>query len=336
MTPTRGRNEPSTMLAVVAERPGPLGGVLALRDLPAPDDLAPCEVLVRMLAAAVNPSDAVTVSGAYASRTSFPFVPGFEGVGVIERAGSGVPEGMIGRRVLPVGAAGCWAQYKRAELSWCVPVPEDIPDEAACFAYVNPLTAWLMVERFCSGGARGVAITAATSTIAGHLAEVLDEHGIRPIGLIRGTPGRDVAEPSLWRAVIDTSDPAWPELLRRASGGRLDVVLDCVGGPQGVPLVRGLTPGGVLVHYGLLSGEPLPAECFDGRDGRKVEMLRLRDAVHSCPRHDLPALFRPVFERMRSGRLLTRPARRVPLSSLPEALRDSGCPSGKVLVECER
>ncbi|WP_212128428.1 hypothetical protein [Brevibacterium sp. SMBL_HHYL_HB1] len=51
-----------------------------------------------MTASTVNPSDAVTVSGAYASRTEFPFVPGFEGVGV--------PANAIGERVLPIGSAG--------------------------------------------------------------------------------------------------------------------------------------------------------------------------------------------------------------------------------------
>ena len=76
-----------------------------MREVPGAGSLAPHEVSVRMIAAAVNPSDAVTVSGAYASRTTFPFVPGFEGVGVIERAGPGVPEQMIGRRVLPIGSA---------------------------------------------------------------------------------------------------------------------------------------------------------------------------------------------------------------------------------------
>lgn len=222
------------MRAVVAERPGPLADVLALKDLPEPDDLARGEVLVRMVAAAVNPSDAVTVSGAYASRTSFPLVPGFEGVGVIERVGPGVPSEEVGRRVLPVGSAGCWAEYKRSELSWCVPVPDDLSDDVACFAYVNPLTAWLMVERFCSGGVRRVAVTAAGSTIAGHVAQLLSERGIAPIGLVRGTPGRSVAEPSLWEQVISTADSAWPELVRDASGGHLDTVLDCVGGPQGI------------------------------------------------------------------------------------------------------
>src|SRR5699024_9882649 len=82
---------------------------------------------------------------------------GFEGVGVIERAGPGVPEQMIGRRVLPIGSAGCWAERKQTPLSWCIPVPEDLPDAAAAgTAYINPLTAWLMVERFCAARVREV------------------------------------------------------------------------------------------------------------------------------------------------------------------------------------
>lgn len=325
------------MRAAVAERPGPLGAVLAVREVPGAGSLAPHEVSVRMIAAAVNPSDAVTVSGAYASRITFPFVPGFEGVGVIERAGPGVPEQMIGRRVLPIGSAGCWAERKQTPLSWCIPVPEDLPDAAAGTAYINPLTAWLMVERFCAAGVREVVITAATSTIAGHLAQLLSARGITPIGLVRGTPGREVAEPSLWRDVLATSDPAWPDRLRHVAGGRTDVVLDCVGGAQGALLMVFLAPGGVLVHYGLLSGEPLPRACFDGRRGTRVELFHLRETVHSMPRHELPALFGPVFEHLRAGRLLTPCAQEVPLSRLPDALRaHRRRPAGKLLVDCRR
>lgn len=333
----KGARKEEYMRAIVAARPNPLSEALALRELPEVGRLAAGEVLVRMIAAAVNPSDAVSVSGAYASRTSFPFVPGFEGVGVIERAGPGGPREVVGRRVLPLGSAGCWAQFKRTQLSWCVPVPDSITDDQACFAYINPLTAWLMVERFCSTGTREVAVTAARSTIAGHLAELLDDRGVKPIGLVRGAPGRTVEKLSRWQAVIDTGDPAWPERLRRDSGGRLDVVLDCVGGPQGTVLMDQLAPGGVLVHFGLLSGEPLPADCFQRCDGKRVEMLRLRDTVHALPRGELPALFQPVFDRMGSGGLLTRAVHRVPLSELPDVLFDtSNGRAGKVLVECQR
>lgn len=84
------------MLAAVADSPGPLAEVLSLRDADGPATPGTGEVVVRMLASTVNPSDEVTVSGAYGSRTSFPMVPGFEGVGVIDAAGPGVPAAAVG------------------------------------------------------------------------------------------------------------------------------------------------------------------------------------------------------------------------------------------------
>ena len=42
------------------------------------------EACVRVLASTVNPSDVVTVAGSDGTRTAFPRVPGFDGVGVIE------------------------------------------------------------------------------------------------------------------------------------------------------------------------------------------------------------------------------------------------------------
>lgn len=126
-------------------------------------------VQVRMLAATINPSDVVTVSGAYASRTRFPLVPGFEGLGRVEAIGSGVSESLLGRRILPLGTAENWQQVKQLEAEWCVPVPDDIPTEVACFSYVNPLTALFMVDRYCSPTSRTVVVSAANSAIGGRL-----------------------------------------------------------------------------------------------------------------------------------------------------------------------
>src|SRR5690625_6408015 len=52
------------------------------------------------------------------SHTLFPYTTLFRS--------PGVPEQMIGRRVLPIGSAGCWAERKQTPLSWCIPVPEDL------------------------------------------------------------------------------------------------------------------------------------------------------------------------------------------------------------------
>lgn len=301
-----------------------------------------------MVASTVNPSDAVTVSGAYASRTTFPLVPGFEGVGVVEAAGEAVPpaaRSLVGRRVLPLGGPGCWQQLRNVEYSWCVPVPDELTDRDACFSYINPLTASQMVARHCTG-ARTVLITAATSAIAGHLAEILTERATQPVrlvGLVRGTVGRTVADADRWTDIVSLADPGWRNRLRSGLGtggaggtggtGSADVILDCVGGPLGRDLMDLLAPGGTLVLYGLLSGEPLPADCF-GRDGTSVEMFRLRDVVHSHPRWKLPDLFDPVFDLLRAGFLHTPVAAQCSLDDLPGLLRSRGPTGhGKILID---
>ena len=179
------------MLAAIAETPGPIDTIV-IRDIPEPEELRAGEVVVRMLVSTFNPSDAVMVSGAYASRTAFPLVPGFEGVGIIDRIGPGVPISMLGQRVLPIGSPGAWQQYKRIDHSWCIPVPDDIPTDVACFAYINPLTASLMVERFCHG-AQSALVDAATTTIAGHLKTLLEQRGVETVmvGRTWGTVGVD-------------------------------------------------------------------------------------------------------------------------------------------------
>lgn len=317
------------MRALLANRPGPLHEVLEPAELPTPEPAAG-EVLVRMLLATVNPSDSVTVSGAYASRTTFPLVPGFEGVGRVVRLGDGVDEQLLGARVLPIGTAGGWAEYKVCGASWCVPVPDALPDESACLAYVNPMTAWLMVQHFATPRVRSVAVTAATSTIGAHLAQLLAERGVRPVAVVRGTPGSGLAEPGLWAGTVSTAEPDWPEQLRALAPGGLDVVFDAVGGPQGEVLVDALAGGGVLVHYGLLSGVPLPTSCFDHRHGTRVEMFRLRDVVHATPHDQLPSLFAPVLDRLAQGLLRSPVGARTDLAGLPAVLAHPV--RGKVLV----
>ena len=107
---------------------------------------------------------------------------------------------------------------------------------------------------------------------------------------------------------------------------QFDVVFDCVGGEMGRRVARVVKPDGVVVHYGLLSGEPL------GETGRRVEMFRLRDVVHACPRSELPELFADVFSQLRAGRLCSRVAKEVHLRDVPAALREYQPREGKLLI----
>lgn len=289
------------MLAAVAHAPCCVHEI-RIETVPKPREIGATEVVVRMLFSTFNPSDQVTLAGSYASRTVFPFVPGFEGVGVIERVGAGVPQSAIGQRVLPIGSPGAWQELKRTDYSWCIPVPDDISTTVACFAYINPLTALLMVQRF--GKTAGTALVdAETTTISRQLCELLTREGVETTLV-----GRD------YDRVADAASD-------------FDVLFDCVGGETGRYLAAKLKPEGVVVHFGLLSGQPL------GQVDRKVEMFRLRDVIHATPRVELPSLFDPIFAHLRAGRLRTDIAAKVSLSELPHALAGYDPRQGKLLIQ---
>ena len=101
------------------------------------------EVLVRMLARPINPSDLIPIRGAYSHRIILPTIPGYEGVGVVEDVGSLVSPNLIGKRVLPLRGEGTWQEFVRTKAEFAVPIPDSIDDFTAAQMYINPITAWV-------------------------------------------------------------------------------------------------------------------------------------------------------------------------------------------------
>ncbi|MEU5210089.1 zinc-dependent alcohol dehydrogenase family protein [Streptomyces sp. NPDC020742] len=305
----------------------------------APARPGPGQVAVRMLLASINPSDLVTISGAYASRTELPFVPGFEGVGVVEETGPEVRGIRAGQRVLPLGSAGAWQQTKVTDAGWCFPVPVELTEEQAATAYINPLTALLMVRQYVADtGARTVVVNAAASAIGRTLIRMLNRSGIRPVAVVRHPRSLERLAGSELTAAVCTADRAAGEAVRESTLGRgADVVLDAVGGPEGAELGRALTGGGTLVHYGLLSGRPLPAQLAAERPDVRIVLFRLRDWVHTvqatAPERLTEALAE-VFALVLDGTAASQVAQVHPLSAVRQALRQDAAAGrrGKVLL----
>ena len=150
------------MKAVWYEKFGEASAVLTYGDLSDPTPQAG-EVVVRLSASGVNPSDVKLRSGARPGATmAFPqIVPHSDGAGVIEAVGAGVDKARIGQRVWIWNASWQRAFGTCAEL---VVLPSDqavaLPDgtgfaEAACFG-IPAMTAWYSV--FSGGSVEGQTI----------------------------------------------------------------------------------------------------------------------------------------------------------------------------------
>jgi NADPH2:quinone reductase len=134
------------MKAAWYERFGPAREVLQVGEMPRPEP-EPGEVLVRVYASGVNPSDAKARMGGPGRSMSWPrVIPHQDGAGIIDSVGDGVDPVRIGERVWIYEAqlgrpSGTAAEYVAVPAHNTVPLPDIVSfEEGACLG-VPALTA---------------------------------------------------------------------------------------------------------------------------------------------------------------------------------------------------
>ena len=220
-------------------------------------ELAEGEVLLEMLAAPINPSDVMTLTGIYGILPPLPAVGGNEGVGRVAEHGPNVTGPDIGQTVLlPVGC-GTWATHIVAKASDLIPLPNEADPIQLAMVTINPPTASLMLSEFVDlQPGDWVIQNAANSGVGSYLITFANMRGIKTVNVVRReslvepltAAGADVV-------VVDGDDLA--DKVSEATGGAaIRLGIDAVGGAATDRLGATLCDGATLVNYGALSGEP--------------------------------------------------------------------------------
>jgi len=107
-------------------------------------------VLIKVMAAPINPSDLALFNGHYSHQKKFPNIMGFEGSGVVVENGGGMMGwGLVGKKVA-FGAQredqGTYAQYIVVKSGECLPLSDDTSFEQGSMCLVNPLTVIGMLD----------------------------------------------------------------------------------------------------------------------------------------------------------------------------------------------
>ncbi len=242
---------------------GPPAEALQLDDLPE-ETPGPGQVRLRLTHRPINPSDLLTISGHYGRLPRLPAVAGLEGVGRVAALGEGVAGWRVGDRAIPLGAGGTWRESVTVAADQLLPVPDAVSDEVAAQFVVNPVTAWVMLEEEL--GLRPgdwLAQTAAGSALGRLVIQLAQLRGYHTVNFVRRV--EQVAElRALGADAVFSTDEA-PDVgdlvarVRALTDGRgVAGALDAVGGETGALALHCLRPGGTLLVYGLLGGEPLP------------------------------------------------------------------------------
>ena len=326
------------MKRVIFDRFGPPHEVLRVEDdVPAPEP-GRGEVLVRMLASPINPSDLMYISGRYGLKPRLPATPGFEGVGVVEGTGGGVLGWLRnGKRVAVINdRIGNWGEYTVTRARQVVPVPDDLSDEQAATFFVNPATAIIMtreVLRVPPG--EWLLQSAAGGELGKMVIRLGKKFGFRTLNVVRRREQVDELRALGADAVLVESDGPLPEQVAKVAPEGVRYAIDPVGGPTGSAVIASLASGGWCLLYGSLSDEPVslhPRQAIS--TGLRVEGFWLGAWAKQQGVLTMLRLFREVRALMREGVLQSKFAATYPLEEVRKAVEHAAAPGkgGKVLL----
>ncbi|HEY7592334.1 MAG TPA: zinc-binding dehydrogenase [Actinophytocola sp.] len=228
--------------------------VLRVEEAEVPEP-GPGQVCIRVSAIGANFVDAKFRRGAGAIfQRPLPATLTGDVVGTVEAVGTDADPGLAGRRVAAL-SPDAFADQVLADVADLVVVPDGLDDAAASML---PSAAPVALGTLLAGGltpGATVLVHAAAGNI-GHLATQLAK--LRGAGTVIGTAGSP-AKLDFVRAhgadvAVDYTDDAWPNAVRAAAPGGVDVVLDSVGGTTTLRGVELLAPFGRLVVYGAAQG----------------------------------------------------------------------------------
>src|SRR5246500_5539681 len=231
---------------------------ISLVDVPTPEP-GPDEVVVRVEAAPINPSDlgllvgAADISTAKASggkdspvvtakvpenamramagRLDESMPVGNEGAGVVIKTGSSdAARALMGKTVAMIGGA-MYAQYRCLKVAECLPLPDGTTpaDGASCF--VNPLTALGMAETMRREGHKALVHTAAASNLGQMLNKICLKDGIGLVNIVRSKEQADILKKIGAKHIVDSTSPGFMDDLTNALAETgATIAFDAIGG----------------------------------------------------------------------------------------------------------
>ncbi len=231
---------------------------ISLVSVPVPEP-GPDEVVVRVEASPINPSDlgllvgAADMSTAKASGTkdapvitakvpdaamramagrldeSMPV--GNEGAGVVINTGSSdEAKALMGKTVAMIGGA-MYAQYRTMRVKELLPLPDGTTAAEGASCFVNPLTALGMTETMKREGHKALVHTAAASNLGQMLNRICLKDGIDLVNIVRSKEQADILRKIGAKHIVDSSAPTFMDDLTNAlveTGAT--IAFDAIGG----------------------------------------------------------------------------------------------------------
>lgn len=293
------------------------------------------EVLVRMLAAPINPADLNVIEGTYGELPLLPCVIGNEGVGVVERVGASVGGFAVGQTVLPL-ALGTWAEQMVVPAESLVALPEGLDPLQAAMLSVNPATAWRMIHDFVKlQPGDWIVQNAANSGVGRSVIQLAKALGLRTLNVVRRAELIDELRASGADVVVTEDTDLRADALTLCGGVLPKLGLNAVGGASALNVANALCAGAPLVTYGAMGRQPLkiPNGLLIFKN-ISFQGFWLRRWKESAPHAEVRATYEKLADFLAAGVLHTPVHKVLPLDQVLEAIAEATQEkrSGKVLL----
>jgi trans-2-enoyl-CoA reductase len=265
-----------------------------------------------------------------------PAIGGNEGVGKVVALGPDTKGPAIGQTVLlPVGC-GTWSSHVLVDAKTLMPLPNDADPLQLAMMTVNPPTASLMLSEFVKLEAgEWVIQNVANSGVGSYLIQLAKARGFKTVNIVR----RESAVAGVREIggdVVLVDGPSLAKRVAEATGGaKIRLAIDAVGGISTDNLANCLSEGGVLVNYGMMSGEPCqvsPAS-FVFRDVTLRGFWLAKWFQKASPEQRM-AVFGEIAQLIASGKLKSRIQATYSIDQIKEAVgaAAAGERDGKILM----
>ena len=297
------------------------------------------DLLVSMEAAPLNPSDFLFVRGIYGVRPAFPSSVGAEGVGRVAKIGSKVDAALRGKRVLiiPTYEQGTWADQVVAPVRNIVPMSDEADPLQLSMIGINPVTAYLLLNRYVSlMPGDWIGQTAANSAMGQYIIALAKLAGVKTLNVVRRQEATEEVRQLGGDRVVLQGDNLQKGIEEALDGKKHSLVLDTVGGTPVGELAKSLKTGGSIVVYAIQSGR-FPAISpgdFIYR-GLSLHGFWLINWIRNAPRTEIQEIYQKVGGLVADGSLSAAVEHVYSLEQFKEAIEQSlkSNRSGKILFK---
>jgi len=298
------------------------------------------EVRVKVLAAPINPSDLLQISGNYGVDPVLPARPGSEGVGRVTEVSPEAKNLKVGQLVL-LASGSTWAEEIVAPAEGFLPLPNlgpisaEVIEQLAMTA-VNPLTALLMLTSYGDiKEGQWIAQSAANSAVGGYVIQLAKQRGIKTVNIVRREGLADDLMAKGADVVLIDGPDLTAQIAKATDNAPIMLALDPVGGDTYGRLANSLGYGGTLVTYGVLSGKP--ATLDTGKvifNDTRLRGFWLYKWYQTATMQEMQAAFGQVIPLIANGTLKANIDSRFTVDQIKQAVARAweGGRNGKVLI----